>query len=780
MIRRPAASKPAAAVEPSQSTASSDPNDQIGSIIDQLKKDYFEKQSKDSAGSKKQPVNKPPPPVSKTEASNKQSIEQQEGNKKYTVPVYKMVHRGQIDMQDYSANIDNSIVATTRPKELFIQIELPLCKSSVDLILDIFEKRLYLESNEPDYKLDLKLPYPVDEKEARAKFDKSKRCLNVTLPVVSFSAKVEIIDNVENGHVSVNEPQSSDETPQVNKEEEKETKSHSVPSIKYNLPSKTYVSEYKSSYSIRMKISSYDPESVRLSIVDDVVIRVYAESTSKSSGYTQYYQAYVRISDKLKTDQLTITQNIGLDNMDQVKSSLRIVLVNEDFFEIKILKKMFQNALSNFWISSSSSNATDSSKIEVNTDTASQIDQVWTESQTNKSSAPLSDVSNSKNLNELSRKDYVLGFEQNMSKLDEDDSDEEDAKNKENKAERRSKFDKIDQIEKQRFEKKRPAPLCPPATIDEEIVDEEAEDDDQNMSDTEKDYLQKQSTERSRPMDIGGSLRNDENNNSMNSLSSSANDFGSSLSSSSNTFYRLKSILKKPRSVSESESSNSSPGLPSDAPDSMPSMSGVLSRGGSLTSQMSQNSSDDQQQSQSKRVSFSNNVIRNTFKTGSTVAGMRKPGHASKKKNKRKRTVSDPSHDSGADAMDLKQSMNNGSDSRGRSMSESSDDNMFMTASNESLEDENETESGNKQPEVVETNNASTSGKKKKKKKNNQIAESKKDDASKTTADVPTPKNGFNVETMLEWKNQGKLSEESQNGTKCGFKFKNKLIDQLD
>lgn len=95
-------------------------------------------------------------------------------------------------MQDYAIDTSRS-VESTRPKELRVQIELPLCKSSENVILDIFEKRLYLKSLSPNYLLDLKLPYPIKEGSAKAKFDKSRRCLNVNLPVVPFVAKVDII-----------------------------------------------------------------------------------------------------------------------------------------------------------------------------------------------------------------------------------------------------------------------------------------------------------------------------------------------------------------------------------------------------------------------------------------------------------------------------------------------------------------------------------------------------------------------------------------------------------
>ena len=101
----------------------------------------------------------------------------------YTTPVYTIKHRCEFDMQDFRDAADSK--PSTRPKELVIDITLPLLKSSAAVNLDIFERSLKLECSKPaKYKLALDLPYPVDENEGSAKFDKNKHCLTVTLPVV--------------------------------------------------------------------------------------------------------------------------------------------------------------------------------------------------------------------------------------------------------------------------------------------------------------------------------------------------------------------------------------------------------------------------------------------------------------------------------------------------------------------------------------------------------------------------------------------------------------------
>ncbi|CAB3987124.1 Hypothetical predicted protein [Paramuricea clavata] len=97
-------------------------------------------------------------------------------------PKYSIVHRGHLDLQNFTNARDSR--ASTRPQELVVNIELPLCASSAGVDLDIFEKQLVLDSSDPNYHLDITLPYPVNEDDGRAQFDKSKRALIVTLPVV--------------------------------------------------------------------------------------------------------------------------------------------------------------------------------------------------------------------------------------------------------------------------------------------------------------------------------------------------------------------------------------------------------------------------------------------------------------------------------------------------------------------------------------------------------------------------------------------------------------------
>jgi len=98
-------------------------------------------------------------------------------------PKYSLKYRSNSDLQDHVIQPANQI-RSYRPKEIVVDIELPLLDSAAGVDLDVQEKSLCLMREEPPkYKLFIDLPYPVDEENGTAKFDKSKKCLAVTLPV---------------------------------------------------------------------------------------------------------------------------------------------------------------------------------------------------------------------------------------------------------------------------------------------------------------------------------------------------------------------------------------------------------------------------------------------------------------------------------------------------------------------------------------------------------------------------------------------------------------------
>jgi len=102
----------------------------------------------------------------------------------YTTPNFMIKYRNYIDVQDFTYDVNCKANAAI-PKEVMVTINLPLLKSSSEpsLKLDIAETAISLICEKPKYKLDLTLPYAVDEASGKANFEKDTRKLVLTLPV---------------------------------------------------------------------------------------------------------------------------------------------------------------------------------------------------------------------------------------------------------------------------------------------------------------------------------------------------------------------------------------------------------------------------------------------------------------------------------------------------------------------------------------------------------------------------------------------------------------------
>ncbi|MCI4382880.1 hypothetical protein PGIGA_G00019890 [Pangasianodon gigas] len=116
-------------------------------------------------------------------------------------PHYTIKYRSLVDLQDYRCSRDSA--PSPRPKEIVITIDLPLVKSAADVDLNVTDRKLALESQKPDYKLELQLSYPVDADKGDAKFNKAKKQLIITLAVRPAKNPAVV-------HVEGNQPKSND------------------------------------------------------------------------------------------------------------------------------------------------------------------------------------------------------------------------------------------------------------------------------------------------------------------------------------------------------------------------------------------------------------------------------------------------------------------------------------------------------------------------------------------------------------------------------------------
>lgn len=122
----------------------------------------------------------------------------------YSVPKFSIKHQSDVDLQDFRDCVDAKINAAT-PKNLVVEIDLPLLKSAGDADLDVQERSLVLKSEKPaKYLLELPLPYCVNADAGNAKFDSKHKKLTVTLPVVRKNVSLaEMRDSgVESDHGS--------------------------------------------------------------------------------------------------------------------------------------------------------------------------------------------------------------------------------------------------------------------------------------------------------------------------------------------------------------------------------------------------------------------------------------------------------------------------------------------------------------------------------------------------------------------------------------------------
>nr|B5BUZ8.1 RecName: Full=Protein kintoun; AltName: Full=Dynein assembly factor 2, axonemal homolog; AltName: Full=Paralyzed flagella protein 13 [Chlamydomonas reinhardtii]BAG69288.1 PF13 [Chlamydomonas reinhardtii] len=99
-------------------------------------------------------------------------------------PEWGLLHRGEADLGEAWGDAGKGLAAGGRvPKELVVRVTLPDVSSAAPVDLDVGARCLALTVPNR-YRLSVQLPYGVDDAKGRAKFDKARKVLEVTLPVV--------------------------------------------------------------------------------------------------------------------------------------------------------------------------------------------------------------------------------------------------------------------------------------------------------------------------------------------------------------------------------------------------------------------------------------------------------------------------------------------------------------------------------------------------------------------------------------------------------------------
>ena len=222
---------------------------------------------------------------------------------KYTTPKYKIVQRRDIEYHELTNELDAKLNVLI-PKELVVTIDLPLLNCTQDAHLDVTNNQIYLCSENPSkYKLKVQLPYTVNEVNGTAKFDKSKRQLVITLPVIK-EKKMKITDllredsGIESDHVSTNgithDEQESNSSNDVVPENDSETTGSLdggdflEDSIDYILPSFNF-NQVDELMAFTLHVKNVDPSSIEIQRTDADNMAVIKFSSIGSGFYPIWY-----------------------------------------------------------------------------------------------------------------------------------------------------------------------------------------------------------------------------------------------------------------------------------------------------------------------------------------------------------------------------------------------------------------------------------------------------------------------------------------------------------
>lgn len=232
-------------------------------------------------------------------------------DKGYTIPKYVITQQKNVDLQDFTYHKDSKQYSAI-PSHIVIEINLPLLSSTKDCVLDVREKSLSLISEKPaKYKLDLTLPYAVNEELGNAKFDKSKHSLIVTLPVVrrNMNEKAVLlrgdsgVDSEENSNseeetkenlVQVISSGPADSESQANQQDTSSEEAFLLSTISYTFPAYTY-NALDDIVAFTFHVKNTEPDSVKVKTNGN---KIQIKFSSIGSGFVPIHYAAIILFDE--------------------------------------------------------------------------------------------------------------------------------------------------------------------------------------------------------------------------------------------------------------------------------------------------------------------------------------------------------------------------------------------------------------------------------------------------------------------------------------------------
>lgn len=220
----------------------------------------------------------------------------------YTIPKYKIVQRRGVELQEMTHGPDAKLKLTI-PSELVVTIDLPLLNTTNDVNLDVTNKRIHLNSEKPaKYRLDISLPYDVKEDVGSAKFDKSKRQLVITLPVVP-EKRIRITDfqredsgiesDNQHGKIEVceeNESETSNDSPAPDSSDVDMPEAFLDAKVEYALPNFTF-NHIDEILAFTLHVKNVDPSSI---VIDrkDLCNTAHIKFSSVGAGYYPIHYSF--------------------------------------------------------------------------------------------------------------------------------------------------------------------------------------------------------------------------------------------------------------------------------------------------------------------------------------------------------------------------------------------------------------------------------------------------------------------------------------------------------
>lgn len=209
----------------------------------------------------------PPMPTNKEKIVHK--VQKETVTSEYTTPKYTIKYRKSLEMHEFTDQIDAKINSSV-PSAMVVEIHLPLLRAASEAVLDVSRNRLSLCSDSPaKYQLELKLSYEVDDKEGNACFNKEKRVLTVTLPIIGKNIGVPEIEKNRKPTIEVL-AESVQETreAEVVKADSEERPSFFDPNSTYETPDFHILSFKETKVTSLIETPNVSPDSVSGTVID--------------------------------------------------------------------------------------------------------------------------------------------------------------------------------------------------------------------------------------------------------------------------------------------------------------------------------------------------------------------------------------------------------------------------------------------------------------------------------------------------------------------------------